>query len=76
MASLGCLAEAEVSEAERLASCVSGVVSFAPILTSRDLYRSTRRLLYTRYIVSPSPPLTQSQLGSLRTQFPRLVCRC
>ena len=76
MASFGCLAEAAVSEAKRLASCVSGVVNIVCILTLRDLYRSTRRLLYTRYIVSPSPPLTQSQLGSLRTQFPRLVCRC
>ena len=56
VASFGCLAEAAVSEAERLASCVSGVVSFAPILTLRDLYRSTPRQQYMQCIPLPSPP--------------------
>jgi hypothetical protein len=75
VASFGCLAEAAVSKRKRLATCVSGVVDIVCILTLRDLYRSTRRLLYTRYIPSPPPPSTPFPLDSLRTQFLKLECR-
>ena len=68
MTSFGCLAEAALSVAKRLASCVRGIVNIVCILTLRDLYRSTRRLLYTRYILSLSPPSTPFPLNSLRTR--------
>ena len=67
MACLGRLAEAAVSEAERLASCVSGVVNIVCILTLRDLYRSTPRQQYMKCIPSPSPPSTPFPLDSLHT---------